>query len=121
MHIYIYAHTIQVNTCLILSGSNFLRTTNPLDFNAYTTGMSISVWFRFTGTTSSTNFAGIIGFSNGIDMDDVIISQFHRTNDLLFSIRQAQTPSEFTIAGAFVTGKRMYMRALFEFYPRQVP
>jgi hypothetical protein len=70
---YIYIHAPQVGTCLTLYGSEWLQTKTSFNFPGFTTGISVSVWFKFTGL-STDNYVRIFDFGNAAGVDDMLLS-----------------------------------------------
>jgi hypothetical protein len=98
----------QVNGCLTLTGSNHIQTSKPFDFTTFTTGMSISLWFRYTGPTG-TSYVTIFDFGNGEGVDNVIIGQYGSSTNLFFSVRQNTDNNEFVVPGAWTIGKMLWV------------
>jgi hypothetical protein len=59
LYTYICYVDVQVNKAATFSGSNYLQTTTSFDLGSLTAGVSVSCWFKFTGTG---NYPRIIDF-----------------------------------------------------------
>jgi hypothetical protein len=81
-----------------------MQTANPVNFNSFTTGISLSVWYLHTGTASD-SWPRIIDFGNGASADNFVFAKYGATSDLAVSIRQGSAESAFTVSGGWTVGK----------------
>jgi hypothetical protein len=95
--------TLQVNSCVTFTGSNYLQTANPVDFSTYTAGISLSVWYLYTGL-STDSWHRIIDFGNGAGYDNVFLSKNCAATDLMISIRQGTVNDWYSVTGGWVVG-----------------
>jgi hypothetical protein len=98
--------TLQVNSCVTFTGSNYLQTTNSIDFSTYSAGISLSAWYLYTGP-STDNWSRIIDFGNGAGYDNFVFGKYGATTDLGISIRQGTQEDGHQVAGGWVIGTRV--------------
>ncbi len=105
----------QVNGCLKLSGSDYLQTSLPYNFGAAETGISISFWFQFTGS-SSVNSSPVFNFGNGAGVDNVMASRSATSNNLVLVVWQGNSISQgITVIDAWPTGSSRSISVFLHF------
>jgi hypothetical protein len=101
LYTYICYVDVQVNKAVNFSGSNYLRTTTSFDLGSLTAGVSVSCWFKFTGTGA---FSRIIDFGYS-GFSGLALGRLDDSSDLALMTHLAPAnQNTISVAGGFPSG-----------------
>jgi hypothetical protein len=95
---------MQINSCLTLSGSDYLELPTSIDFPAFNLGVSFSVWFKYEGEASAF-WPRIFEFGVMEKTNNVHMIKPANTNDLQVVVWQGGDLRILVVQGAWPKGQ----------------
>ncbi len=100
LYTYICYVNVQVNKAATFSGSNYLRTTTSFNLGSLTAGVSVSCWFKFTGTGTYPRIIdfGYSGFSG------LALGRYATSGNLALMTHLPGNAQTYAVTGGFPSG-----------------
>jgi hypothetical protein len=96
---------MQVNKSATFTGSNYLQMTKSFDLASFTTGLSVSCWFQFNGTSS---YAKVIDFGYP-GFSGLALARFASTSNMALISHLPGSTAAIQVADGFPSGMSICM------------